>query len=96
MRGILLVLERGGADPVNVGAPGEITIATLAQKILAATGSRSSIVHVAAMVDDPRRREPDLTRARSLGFAPKVTLDEGLARTVPYFREALATSAAKA
>jgi dTDP-glucose 4,6-dehydratase len=96
VRGILLVLEKADGDPVNVGAPGEITIATLAKKVLAATGGRSPVVHVAAMVDDPKRREPDLTRARALGYAPRVSLDEGLARTVPYFRDAMSTAAAKA
>jgi dTDP-glucose 4,6-dehydratase len=90
--GILAVLERGGADPVNVGAPGEITILELARRILLATGSASKLVHVGAMVDDPRRREPDIARARSLGWQPRTTLDEGLARTVPWFRRALGAS----
>ncbi len=90
VEGILTVLEKAGPDPVNVGAPGEITIRELAAKVIAATGSRSEIVHVPAMVDDPRRREPDLTRARALGWGPKTPLAAGLARTVAYFREALA------
>jgi len=88
--GILTVLEKAGPDPVNVGAPGEITIRELAQKVITATGSRSEIVFVPAMVDDPRRREPDLTRARALGWGPKTSLATGLERTVAYFREALA------
>jgi len=91
--GILTVLEKADEQPVNVGAPGEITILELARKILAATGSRSPLVHVPAMVDDPKRREPDLTKARALGFSPKVRFDEGLARTVPWFRQALAVPA---
>ncbi|MFO0933823.1 MAG: UDP-glucuronic acid decarboxylase family protein [Planctomycetota bacterium] len=88
--GILTVLDKAGPDPVNVGAPGEITILELAKKVIAATGSRSTITHVPAMVDDPRRREPDLTRARALGWGPKTPLAAGLERTVAYFREALA------
>jgi dTDP-glucose 4,6-dehydratase len=91
--GIEAVLDRGTADPVNVGATGEITILEIAKRVVALTGSRSPIVHVDAMVDDPRRREPDLTRARALGWQPKVPLAEGLARTVPWFREALASAA---
>jgi dTDP-glucose 4,6-dehydratase len=87
--GILTVLDKAGPDPVNVGAPGEITILELAKKVIAATGSRSTITHVPAMVDDPRRREPDLTRARALGWGPR-PLAAGLERTVAYFREALA------
>ncbi|MCC7137714.1 MAG: GDP-mannose 4,6-dehydratase [Planctomycetes bacterium] len=93
--GILAVLERAGADPVNVGAPGEISILELARKVIAATGSPSSVVHVASMVDDPRRREPDLTRARALGWGPTTKLDDGLARTVAWFREALAARAGR-
>ncbi|MBL9087692.1 MAG: SDR family oxidoreductase [Planctomycetia bacterium] len=88
--GILTVLDKAGPDPVNVGAPGEITILELAKKVIAATGSRSTITHVPAMVDDPRRREPDLTRARALGWGPRTPLAAGLERTVAYFREALA------
>jgi len=90
--GILTVLQKAGPDPVNVGAPGEITILEMARKVLAATGSASTLVHVAPMVDDPRRREPDLTRIRALGWSPRVRLDEGLARTVEYFRAEFAAS----
>jgi dTDP-glucose 4,6-dehydratase len=92
--GIETVLDKGTAEPVNVGATGEITILEIAKKVVALTGSRSPIVHVDAMVDDPRRREPDLSRAKALGWGPKVPLADGLARTVPWFREALATAAA--
>ena len=91
--GILAVLERATAEPVNVGAPGEITILETAKKVISMTGSRSTLVHVDAMVDDPRRREPDLTRAKALGWSPRVRFDDGLARTVAYFREAVARTA---
>jgi dTDP-glucose 4,6-dehydratase len=91
--GILLVLERAGADPVNVGTEGERTILDLARLIVRLTGSRSELVHAAAMEDDPRRREPDLTRARALGYAPKVALEQGLGLTIPWFREALGLAA---
>jgi dTDP-glucose 4,6-dehydratase len=88
--GILTVLDRAGPEPVNVGSSSEVTVLELAQRILAATGASSPLVHVASMVDDPKRRRPDLARATALGWAPKTTLDDGLARTVPWFREALA------
>ena len=91
--GIQAVLEKGGADPINVGAPGEITILEIAKQVIAATGSRSTLVHVAPMEDDPRRREPDLTRAKAIGWGPRIKLDVGLARTVEYFRDAVAKSA---
>ena len=87
--GILTVLEKAGADPVNVGAPGEVTILDIAKRVIAATGSRSTLVHIAPMEDDPRRREPDLTRIRALGWGPRIKLEEGLTRTVAYFREAM-------
>jgi dTDP-glucose 4,6-dehydratase len=88
--GILAVLDRGGPDPVNVGAPGEVSVLEMAKRVLEVTGSRSKIVHVASMVDDPRRREPDIRRARALGWEPKVPLADGLARTAAWFRAAVA------
>jgi dTDP-glucose 4,6-dehydratase len=94
--GILAVLDRGGPDPVNVGMPGETTILEMARRILEATGSRSPLVHVARMEDDPRRREPDIARARALGWAPRVSFEEGLARTLPWFRGAVEADGARA
>jgi dTDP-glucose 4,6-dehydratase len=93
--GILAVLDRGGAEPVNVGMPGECTILEMARAILRATGSRSPVRHVAAMEDDPRRREPDITRARALGWEPKVPFEEGLAKTLPWFRRAVEAEVAR-
>jgi dTDP-glucose 4,6-dehydratase len=93
--GILTVLDRAGPDPVNVGAPGEITILDMARAILRATGSDSEIRHVARMEDDPRRREPDIARARALGWAPRVPFEEGLERTLPWFRRAVEAELAR-
>jgi dTDP-glucose 4,6-dehydratase len=94
--GILTVLAKAGPDPVNVGAPGEISVLDLARKVLAATGGASKVEHVAPMEDDPRRREPDITKAKALGWAPRTTFDAGLALTVPWFRRCLAASEAGA
>jgi UDP-glucuronate decarboxylase len=76
--------------PVNLGDPGEISIHDLARKVLALTGSSSGIVHKRLPNDDPRQRIPDIALAgRELGWKPRVSMDEGLARTIAYFREVL-------
>jgi UDP-glucuronate decarboxylase len=73
--------------PVNLGNPGEFTIRSLAEKILAVTGSRSELEFRPLPVDDPKQRQPDITLAKSgLGWSPTVTLDQGLPATVAYFR----------
>jgi UDP-glucuronate decarboxylase len=73
--------------PVNLGNPGEFTIATLAQMVTAMTRSSSEIVHLPLPQDDPRQRRPDITLAQSLldGWAPQVPLAEGLAHTIAHF-----------
>ncbi|MCC7371429.1 MAG: SDR family oxidoreductase [Chloroflexi bacterium] len=74
--------------PVNIGNPVEFTVAQLAEQVLEFTGSRSKIEHRPLPVDDPKVRQPDITRAKALlGFEPTVPLAEGLRRTIPYFRE---------
>lgn len=73
--------------PINLGNPGEFTIAELADQVLRMTGSQSGIEYLPLPVDDPIRRQPDITRARNtLGWEPTIQLKEGLARTVDYFR----------
>ena len=80
--------------PVNLGNPGEFTISELAEKVLRVTGSRSKIVRMPLPSDDPVRRKPDISLAKSrLSWEPKVPLDEGLALTIEYFRRALGISA---
>ena len=72
--------------PVNLGNPVEVTILQFAERIKALTGSRSEIVFRALPVDDPKVRQPDITRARAiLGWEPVVGLDEGLRKTIAYF-----------
>jgi len=74
--------------PVNLGNPTEFTIGDLAEKVIAMTGSRSEIVKRPLPADDPAQRCPDIALARStLGWEPRVLLDEGLKRTIEYFRD---------
>jgi UDP-glucuronate decarboxylase len=82
--------DAGFTGPVNVGNPGEFTILELAQAILRLTGSQSKIVFKALPQDDPRQRQPDISlAAQKLGWSPTVALEDGLARTVDYFRRHL-------
>ena len=77
--------------PVNLGNPGEFTVRELAEKIIALTGSRSRIESLPLPPDDPKQRQPDIGLARkTLGWEPKVALDEGLRRTIEYFDRVLA------
>lgn len=76
--------------PVNIGNPNEISMMSLAEKIIRITGSSSRIIHKPLPVDDPKVRQPDITKAlKYLGWTPEVHLDEGLKRTVVYFKQAL-------
>lgn len=76
--------------PVNLGNPDEYTILELARKIIALTGSRSKIVNRPLPSDDPTQRQPDISLAkRKLGWQPKVNVDDGLARTIEYFKKEL-------
>jgi dTDP-glucose 4,6-dehydratase len=77
-------------EPVNIGNPQEMTLLELAKRIVRLTGSRSEIVFRPLPVDDPKVRQPDIARARALlGWEPRVDTDEGLRRTVDWFREKL-------
>jgi len=85
--GIYRLMMSDTPDPVNIGNPHELTIRALAERIVALAGSKSRIVERALPVDDPKVRQPDITRARTiLGWEPKVSLEEGLPRTLAYFR----------
>jgi dTDP-glucose 4,6-dehydratase len=86
--GIARLFERGGPDPTNLGNPHEFTVRQLAELVLQLTGSRSPIVERPLPTDDPKVRQPDITRARqTLGWEPRVSLEDGLTRTIAYFRE---------
>jgi UDP-glucuronate decarboxylase len=77
--------------PVNLGNPDELTIKQVAERVVALTKSGSKIHYEPLPVDDPIRRKPDISRAREvLGWSPKIDLDDGIRRTVDYFREVIA------
>jgi UDP-glucuronate decarboxylase len=79
--------------PINIGNPHEIPVRELAERVIALTGSQSTIVHRPLPQDDPLQRCPDISMARSLlGWQPRVGLDQGLRLTAEYFREMLAAS----
>lgn len=77
--------------PVNIGNPNEFTIKELAMKIIELTGSKSEIIHEPLPGDDPRQRRPDISKAREvLGWEPTIELEQGLEKTIAYFRELIA------
>src|ERR1700716_1386610 len=87
VRGVLAALERADELPVNLGNPEEVTVLQLAQTIVRLAGSRSIIEFKPLPIDDPKQRRPDITRARKLlGWQPEVGLEDGLRRTLEYFR----------
>ncbi len=89
--GIIRLMLSDVNDPVNIGNPREMTIEEIARTIIRMTGSRSRIVYQPLPTDDPKVRQPDITRARTLlGWEPKVPLEEGLVRTIEYFRTKIA------
>jgi dTDP-glucose 4,6-dehydratase len=88
VEGLWLLMERGGSEPVNIGNPQEVTLLDLAKRIIRLTGSRSEIVFRPLPVDDPKVRQPDIGRAQAtLGWSPRVDTDEGLRRTLEWFRQ---------
>jgi dTDP-glucose 4,6-dehydratase len=87
VEGILRLMESDVNDPVNIGNPHEMTIEEIAKAIIRISGSRSKIVYRPLPEDDPKVRRPDITRARTLlGWEPKVPLEEGLLKTLDYFK----------
>ena len=96
----LMRLMATGADipgPINIGNPHEIPVRELAERVIRLTGSASQIIHRPLPQDDPMQRCPDITKARAvLGWQPSIALDQGLQRTVEYFRGMLAESQERA
>ena len=85
--GIYKLLMSDVNDPVNIGNPNEITLLKLADIIIRLTKSKSDIIFQGLPVDDPKVRRPDIARAKGLlRWKPKVALDDGLIRTIKYFK----------
>jgi dTDP-glucose 4,6-dehydratase len=85
--GIYRLLLSGEREPVNIGNPAELTVLDFARTIQKLTKTRSEIVYRPLPVDDPKVRQPDITKARAtLGWEPRVLLEDGLDRTIAYFR----------
>lgn len=92
VRGIIALMHSSTNDPVNIGNPQEMTIEAIGRLIIDMTGSSSRIVYRPLPTDDPKVRQPDITRARTLlNWEPEVTLEEGLTSTIEYFRSKLGT-----
>ena len=96
IEGIFRLFDKGTPDPTNIGNPHEFTVRQLAERVLALTGSKSKFVERPLPADDPQVRQPDITRAReTLGWEPTVSLDDGLRRTIEYFRGVVAREGAR-
>jgi dTDP-glucose 4,6-dehydratase len=96
IEGIFRLLMSSEVMPTNIGNPHEMTILQFAERIRALTGSSSPIDFRPLPEDDPKTRQPDITKARTiLGWEPRVPLDEGLGRTIEYFRSLAAAPAGR-
>jgi len=93
IEGFVRLMNNTGEDftgPVNLGNPGEFTILELAEQVLKHTGSKSKIDFKPLPEDDPKQRRPDITLAKSaFGWEPTIKLEEGLKKTIPYFKKIL-------
>ena len=85
----MMATEDNFTGPVNTGNPGEFTMLELAEKVIELTGSKSNIIYKPLPSDDPRQRKPDITLAKNKlnGWEPKISLEEGLKKTIAYFEE---------
>ena len=93
IEGIYRLMMSDTPLPVNIGNPREMTMLQFAETVKAVVGGNSKIVFRPLPQDDPKQRQPDITRARKLlGWEPKVSLEEGLANTIAYFTPKLAAS----
>ncbi len=87
IEGIVRLLFSDHAEPVNIGNPDEITIAQFAEEIIALTGTTQKVIYKDLPIDDPKQRQPDITKARALlNWEPKIDRAEGLKRTYAYFK----------
>ena len=87
---VRLMNQEKTVGPVNIGNPGEFTMLELAELVLKKVGGKSQVTNLPLPADDPKQRRPDITLAKeALGWEPKVPLEEGLDRTIAYFRQAI-------
>jgi dTDP-glucose 4,6-dehydratase len=87
IEGVLRLMDANTSEPVNIGNPHEVTIGEIARSVIRLVGSTSRIVYRPLPVDDPKQRRPDITRASTLlHWEPTVNLEDGLLRTIDYFR----------
>ena len=87
---VRLMNQEKTVGPVNIGNPGEFTMLELAELVLKKVGGKSKVTNLPLPADDPKQRRPDITLAKeALGWEPKVPLEEGLDRTIAYFRQAI-------
>ena len=87
---VKLFLKEKVNEPINIGNPMPITMVQLAQEVIELTGSNSKITYLPLPEDDPRQREPDISKAKALlGWQPKISRESGLVATVDYFRKVL-------
>ncbi len=90
VEGLLKFMETDEHDPINLGNPKEMTILEFAELVIKLTGSQSDIIFQKLPVDDPKIRQPNIARAKAiLNWEPKVTLEDGLKKTIEYFKEKL-------
>jgi UDP-glucuronate decarboxylase len=92
VEGMIRLMDSGDdvTGPINIGNPGEFTMIELAEAVLKLAGSKSKLVRMPLPSDDPKQRQPDITKAKSiLGWEPKVQLEDGLKETISYFRKLL-------
>jgi len=90
VEGIYRLMMSDESEPVNIGNPNEMTVLQLAERILKKTDNKSKIIFKPLPVDDPKQRRPDISKAKKLlKWEPVVSLEEGLDRTIEYFKEKL-------
>ena len=90
IEGIIRLFERGGHEPTNIGNPNEFTVGELAEMVTRLVGTNTEVIYEDLPTDDPKVRCPDITKAKAeLGWEPQIQLEEGLVRTIEYFRKVL-------
>ena len=90
IEGLMRLFQQGGSDPTNIGNPTEVTVGELAELVLELTDSRSPIEYRELPVEDPQVRCPDITKAKAdLGWEPRISLQDGLKRTIEHFKTSL-------